>query len=179
MQKEALRDEKQNQLDEISPTVMHCIHCFKPGVKIVVGSALSACLTRFHQALGWSSCFVLSFFCWEAAWVCPGRSALQSAAQGETKTLRPFCHSDVIVKTKKHETNLQKRATRPESIYKYSKEWFHRHRKKRALVKTRRWAPVPEREYTEEGFGEIREESTCAGASVPCRWEEECSKSSG
>ena len=25
---------------------------------------------------------------------------------------------------------------------------------------------MPEREYTEEGFGEIRLESTCAGASV-------------
>ena len=43
---------------------------------------------------------IVAFFCWEAAWVCPGRGALQSAAQGETKTLRPSRHIDVIITTK-------------------------------------------------------------------------------
>ena len=35
---------------------------------------------------------------------------------------------------------------------------------------------MPERKHTEEGFGEIREESTCAGASVPGGGRKECSK---
>ena len=84
------------------------------------------------------------------------------------KTLRPSRHIDEIIKTKEAPNKLTKTCNqarinprvpqRGDSII---------HRRKRALVKTRRWAPAPEREYTEEGFGEIREESTCARASVP------------
>ena len=88
----------------------------------------------------------LFLFCWEAAWVCPGRSALQSAAQGETKTLRPFRHIDVIIKTEEAQNKLIKTCNQA-----------------RINLQVQQVIPLSEKE---ESFGENPKVSTCAGAGM-------------
>jgi len=116
------------------------------------------------------------FFLLAAAWVSPGRIALQSAKQG---CYRRYGHKhkmmSYIIQT------LSKTCNKAKKPSAYSRKAEAKKQdlvyKTRALVKSRRKAPTPEREniqvdtnVQEEGFGEIPKESTYASAGSAHMW---------
>ena len=111
------------------------------------------------------------FFLLMAAWVCPGRSALQSAEQwcqrryGQKHQMMSFIIKILNKNMQKgHKSTTKPSATSSDPIVRTQED------KKRALVKSQRKAPTPEWESASntlseaEGFGEIPKESTYARA---------------
>ena len=114
---------------------------------------------------------VSHFFLLMAAWVCPGRSALQSAEQwcqrryGHKHQMMSFIIKILNKNMQKgHKSTTKPSATSSNPIVLTQED------KKRALVKSQRKAPTPEWESASntlseaEGFGEIPKESTYARA---------------